>query len=1109
MGTKFISIILILVLITSGFIVTNTFANSDEDVRATARTADFDNSFETAKKLFNNTTFSNTVDSEDDIFDYYKLTLDANSVAGDLLTITLELDYSFDAVYLFVYNPEKYCIIDDFVWPLFTGDYQKSICACTKGTYYIVIGAYSGETKYYLTPVFYSISREIDCDNCNDEATTAVNEVIYSGSLNATYDYLDLYKVSINCSTDTTEALTVELSYFEDKYLAVYNPDGTMREYSDIIYGTQGDKEIIEFAADQTGYYHIVVGISGEPDLIVSYSLKTIITSNVPPDNDYDRDHALLVYNGTKLNSSFDSDFDEYDYYMIDLIENDCLTVSLLYIDGSGTTFINILDEDDYNINDDDDFDSDKGCWASAVAEYTGRYYIEVENWWYYLGKYTILFSTCDENLWFPDIPISINDTNLDFNMLEDTVDESHVNLYDIFYDPDSPIEFSSPSHPKGTGENIDIELLDNGMVRFKPHENFFGYEIVEFKAVDVKLNKLYWEVNVTVLSVNDPPRIISIGGENVTNDTVKLFATQNVNGTYDLEIYDPDNTEYLETIYYPTPGTPGDLDFRWVPDYLETFTIIESGPFITFKPENAQVGTFYVNVTVYDTVWQKPSPNSELEKYESANHTVMIEFTIENSNDPPLFTKIGDTEVFFYEWVYLTAYEDTWNNFSVEAADVDHDVGVMDVLRFSHNLTDPAFIIDNITGNISFLPRQKHVGILYAQLFVDDDKGGRGELCVSINVINVNDPPLAPAITIDDANYLQVIFSAGEAYDEDGDKLTYYWNFGDNSSIDTSRFVVHTFPEAGNYTVTVTVEDVWGGYSNATLDVVVEEAPPKGSGKDNGDEISILGNQISIIMFLILMAIIITILVAAGVGVFLYRKKRRRESWDYYSPRQPTTQQNRARTTAQAQRQPEYHYEQRRVSESLTPAQTYAPSYEKPQADLPPPQQPPPQVQVQPAPVQEYQGYQYPEYIATPSAPPPVEPEYPQIQPPAQPESQPTPIEQPTTPVSSPQQKIQLLEERLLLGEITQDLYLNLKAKYEAELETYQPPAPSELPPEYPPEQMTTPTPGPTTYASPPEDGSIPTQSQEPSYSNCPICGAQIIFGAAICQNCNTPLSW
>ena len=49
--------------------------------------------------------------------------------------------------------------------------------------------------------------------------------------------------------------------------------------------------------------------------------------------------------------------------------------------------------------------------------------------------------------------------------------------------------------------------------------------------------------------------------------------------------------------------------------------------------------------------------------------------------------------------------------------------------------------------------------------------------------------------------------FDASKSTDEDGDTLTYSWNFGDNS---TSKEVsgTHTYAEPGEYTVTLVVSD-------------------------------------------------------------------------------------------------------------------------------------------------------------------------------------------------------------------------------------------------------------------------------------------------------------
>jgi len=49
--------------------------------------------------------------------------------------------------------------------------------------------------------------------------------------------------------------------------------------------------------------------------------------------------------------------------------------------------------------------------------------------------------------------------------------------------------------------------------------------------------------------------------------------------------------------------------------------------------------------------------------------------------------------------------------------------------------------------------------------------------------------------------------FDGTDSYDPDGQELTYWWNFGDNST-STEPVVTHTFEKAGDYAVTLTVKD-------------------------------------------------------------------------------------------------------------------------------------------------------------------------------------------------------------------------------------------------------------------------------------------------------------
>ena len=94
----------------------------------------------------------------------------------------------------------------------------------------------------------------------------------------------------------------------------------------------------------------------------------------------------------------------------------------------------------------------------------------------------------------------------------------------------------------------------------------------------------------------------------------------------------------YLTIIPSKYHNYPGDLEFRW--GFEKTFTLEEEedSAFIRFNPDNPLVGTFSMNVTVYDTVWEKRKLGNKYKFYknEVSNATIELIFSIEATNDPP-----------------------------------------------------------------------------------------------------------------------------------------------------------------------------------------------------------------------------------------------------------------------------------------------------------------------------------------------------------------------------------------------------------------------------------------------------------------------------------------
>ncbi|MBE4738603.1 PQQ-dependent sugar dehydrogenase [Streptomyces caniscabiei] len=73
----------------------------------------------------------------------------------------------------------------------------------------------------------------------------------------------------------------------------------------------------------------------------------------------------------------------------------------------------------------------------------------------------------------------------------------------------------------------------------------------------------------------------------------------------------------------------------------------------------------------------------------------------------------------------------------------------------------------------------------------------------------------------------LKVRFSSAGTSDQDGDALTYSWDFGDGST-STAANPTHTYKKNGTYTATVTAKDTTGRTGSASVQIVVGNTAPK-----------------------------------------------------------------------------------------------------------------------------------------------------------------------------------------------------------------------------------------------------------------------------------------
>ncbi len=70
------------------------------------------------------------------------------------------------------------------------------------------------------------------------------------------------------------------------------------------------------------------------------------------------------------------------------------------------------------------------------------------------------------------------------------------------------------------------------------------------------------------------------------------------------------------------------------------------------------------------------------------------------------------------------------------------------------------------------------------------------------------------------------ILFNGTASADDDGDSLTYFWDFGDGKT-GNGATPSHSYDDNGTYNVSLTVTDPFGGSSGATLTVLVANAAP------------------------------------------------------------------------------------------------------------------------------------------------------------------------------------------------------------------------------------------------------------------------------------------
>ena len=357
------------------------------------------------------------------------------------------------------------------------------------------------------------------------------------------YDY---YKIWLEAKQDALDGVEVRLTWTGDKYLDLEAFDLVDRFEASLLNGSYSlayDKtEVIRFTPSYTGWYYIRVNYNTWADS-EGYEIHTT-EFTAPNDGDNTPENATMVKRAGTFGGRIEASLDDHDWYRFDLNKGDLLGVSMQIFDPNNPTSsggtrnwnnhfeIQVYDPymqrvpNGYGYNGyvqypvPSDRIENMPIQPSDV-KFQGMYYLRVSfysssgPWWdpTNTSGHVIAFCRYSLQITIPNKPPRINATALeDVLMLEDTMwwlsyagdNVSYVDLSAVFRDPeDGEMTFSAQSGPSVTARVTADRLT------LKPAADWSGEGNITVTAMDDSGNRVSAVIHVTVVPVNDAPRVM------------------------------------------------------------------------------------------------------------------------------------------------------------------------------------------------------------------------------------------------------------------------------------------------------------------------------------------------------------------------------------------------------------------------------------------------------------------------------------------------------------------------------------------------------------------------------------------------------------------------
>ncbi|MFH1637743.1 MAG: putative Ig domain-containing protein, partial [Candidatus Woesearchaeota archaeon] len=330
----------------------------------------------------------------------------------------------------------------------------------------------------------------------------------------------------------------------------------------------------------------------------------------------------------------------------------------------------------------------------------------------------------------------------------------------------------------------LDINTV-TGVITASPtlsnHNGTYNKSITVEDTLDVGITLYY---NLTITAVNDAPAVTDPGAQTCTQDTLCTF---NIAATDEEDVDE----------------STGLMNFT---DNSSLFVINPTTGVVSFTPDNDDVGTYSINITVNDS--------SDIQG------SRIISLQINDKNDDPNITYACDNE--------LEQTEDTPFTCWINATDIDQD----ETLTFSANYTwfdlngSAITVVDgNASSLVNFTPQDSAVYQHWIIITVTDSESATDSVTINFSATNVNDIPQFNNATNQTPIWANVAFNYtinatdDDTLTQDGETIYYH----DNTSlfdINVSTGYISFFPtneDNGTHYVNITVNDSTGA-ENSTI---------------------------------------------------------------------------------------------------------------------------------------------------------------------------------------------------------------------------------------------------------------------------------------------------